>query len=131
MLHIAAPFPNVGATALLIEAHQALPVRILQRLDGRGRNVRLQVSIQDREGSSGVRRVKLADLEDATPLTDAEEAELQRLERELAGQSRPLKAKAKRCERLRLRAVHAEQLAAAERRARWNAGRTYPARGRG
>ena len=30
MLSVETNFPNVGAKALLIEAHQAMPVRILQ-----------------------------------------------------------------------------------------------------
>jgi len=130
MLSVPAPFPNPGAMALLIEAHQAHPVRIMSNGEGRGRNRTVLVSLLDRIGSSGNRRVKLAALEDPTPLSEAEQAEYQRLERELAGQSRPLKAKADRLERLRLRAVHAERLEAEERRAHRMAAAVKPMFGR-
>jgi hypothetical protein len=118
MLRTEAPFPNVGAKALLVENHRGLPVRILQNGEGRGKSRQVLIALLDRDGSSGNRRVPLADLEDATPLTEREEAEYKRLEVELAGQSRPLKAKADRLERLRLRAVHHIELERAEAAAR-------------
>ncbi|HEV2865456.1 MAG TPA: hypothetical protein VGX37_03000 [Allosphingosinicella sp.] len=124
MLGIDAPFPNPGAKALLIHAHQAFPVRIMQRVQPHERTRRnaeeLLVSLLDRVGSSGNRRVALADLADASPLSEAELAEMEKLERDLAGSDLTAKGharKAARYERLRLRAVYADQLAAAERRA--------------
>lgn len=116
MLSVAAPFPNPGAMALLIEAHQAHPVRIMSNGEGRGRHREVMISLLDRAGSSGNRRVRLSDLEDPTPLSEAEKAEYRKLERELAGQARPMKGKYDRLERLRLRALHAERMAAEERR---------------
>jgi len=118
MLRVETEFPNVGAKALLIENHRGLPVRILQNGEGKGRRRQVLIALLDRDGSSGNRRVALADLEDATPLTHAEEAEYIALEIELAGQARPLKRKANRLERLRLRAVHHRELERAEAAAR-------------
>jgi hypothetical protein len=130
MLSVTAPFPHPGAKALLIETHRAVPVRILQNGEGRGRRRQVLIALLDRDGSSGNRRVPLADLEDATPLTEKEEAEFRQLEVELAGQARPLKAKATRLERLRLRAVHHAELERAEAAARRS--RYFPnQRGRG
>jgi hypothetical protein len=120
MLRTEAPFPNVGAKALLIETHRAIPVRILQNGEGRGKSRQVLIALLDRDGSSGNRRVPLADLEDATPLTEAEQHEYIALEIELAGKARPLKAKAARLERLRLRAVHHAELERAESAARRN-----------
>ena len=130
MLSIEADFPNPGARALLIEEHQAHPVRIMQRLGGRGRRTELQISIVGREGSSAVRRVTLGDLTNATPLTEAEEARYKRLEAKLAGKATAAARDLAEFERLRLRAVHHQDLERAEAAARRS--RYFPSqRGRG
>ena len=110
MLPVPTPFPQVGANALLIEEHQAHPVRILANGEGRGRKREVVVSIQGRDGASATKRVPVASLADPTPLTPAEQREYFRLERELTGKARPPRAAAARFERLRLRWEHEEKL---------------------
>jgi hypothetical protein len=90
MLQVETPFPNPGSRGLLIEGAQAHPVRVMQHLPGRarGKNRLVTVSLLDRQGvASGTRRVKIADLENAQALDDAEKAELVALERKLAGKA--------------------------------------------
>lgn len=109
MLRTPAPYPEVGAEALIVEAHRSRPVRILAR-DRVGRTPMALVAFQDRDGrygASGNKRVRLADLVDPSPLSDAEEAEYRRLDRELASKARPDARKARRLEALRLRSIHA------------------------
>lgn len=108
MLKVPAPYPQVGSYALFVDDLLATELQ-------RAELVRLQstplgkegalVSWPLRVGSSGSRRVPLADLIDATPLTKAEEREMHDLDRELRGRKRPDKAKAPRCEALRRRHI--------------------------
>jgi hypothetical protein len=130
MLSVETPFPNVGAKALLIDQHQAHPVRILQNGVGRGKRREVLVSLIGREGSSANRRVTVADLADPSPLTEAEQEELRELERQLAGKTSAPKKVLKREEELRLRAVHHARLEEEERRRKFNFG-GYRPRGRG
>ena len=88
------------------------------------------ISILGRDGSSANRRVKIGDLADASPLTEAQEAELRELERALAGKATAPAKILRREEELRLRAVHHARLAEEERRLKWAAG-GYRTRGRG
>lgn len=119
MIPSLAEFPNPGAKALLVEAHRAIPVRIMQNGKGRGRNREVLISLQDRDGASGNRRVKVGELIDASPLTEKETAELERLERELVGQAVSERSpKYKRYMALHQRALHAFELEQAERAAK-------------
>lgn len=109
MLKIAAPFPQVGSYALLIddlmpvEMQRAELVRIM-RTDV----ATCAIAFPLRLGATGNRNVQLDSLIDATPLTKAEERELADLQRYVAGRERPNKAKAARCEALRTRLIMSE-----------------------
>src|SRR5690242_14408718 len=116
MLQIETKFPDVYSPALLIDAHQALPCKIIQNLGGSGRARRLLVSLTEQEGAAGTRRVTLADLITAAPLSAREEATLKRLERELAGADEPDARKLARHEALRHRHNHAQRQAERARR---------------
>lgn len=117
MIKTLAPFPQIFSNALLVEQHDATLVRITQNLGGRGRKQLLLVSQIGHEGASAVRRVTRADLISAEPLSEAEEAALRALERELAGKARPDARKLARHEELRHRHNHAQREAERARRA--------------
>lgn len=123
MLNVETEFPNVYSKALQIVDHQPVAVKIIQNLGGRGSRRQLQVSEIGRDGSSAVRRVTLGQLISAAPLSEDEQADLIRLERELAGKAKPRKADLARHEALRHRYNHqrAEQREReeAERRANY------------
>lgn len=118
MLNVETEFPQVYSRALLVRDHRPELVKIIQNLGGRGRRQRLQVSAIGRDGASAVQRVTRAELISAAPLSDDEEADLIRLERELAGQAKPNKAKLARHEELRHRFNFAQAEAKRERRIR-------------
>lgn len=92
--------PDGARTALVIEAHQALPVRILGAAKGRARRVDVAIL-----GSGERRTLAPADLVPDAPLTPREEAEYRRLDARLAGADRPLRADYDRFEALRLRSL--------------------------
>lgn len=88
MLSPSTPFPNVGSYALLIDS-DADPktgvelVRILER-----RVSVALVAFPLRDGASGNKVVPVADLIDASPLTDSETREFHDLDRALFGRTR-------------------------------------------
>lgn len=106
MLKVAAPFPQVGSFALLVD--DLMPVEMqraeLVRIQYRG-DARVSVAWPLRIGASGYRSVAEAELIDATPLTKGEERELADLQHYVAGRERPNKKKAARCEALRSRLI--------------------------
>lgn len=134
MLKTQAPFPHVGSFALLVDTHQpesqqrAELVRLMRydvprvasergwlageptRIPSPCRNA--AVSFPLRTGASGNRLVYAEDLIDGTPLTKAEERELADLQRTVARQVRPNRAKIERAESLRKRAIFSVLLAA-------------------
>lgn len=116
MLNIDAQFPQIYSRALLVRDCRAALCKITQDLGGRGRAKRLQVSLIGEDGASAVKRVTLGELISAAPLSAEEEAELQRLEKELACKARPNRRKLARHEELRHRYNHAEAEAERERR---------------
>ncbi len=106
MLRQSAPFPNVGSWALWEHGGKTLAVRIQLR---RGDDA--LISIPSMFGiASGNRNVALAELLDPTPLEPQERAELEALERKVAGRARPRKADVARADALRLRDIHARAL---------------------
>lgn len=114
MLASAAPFPQVGSYALLIDMDQPAPqpaelVRIqFRHLAHPPESGVVTVAFPLRNGADGTKRVRLTDLIDATPLSSAESREMTDLRRELTGQRvRGRKVKAARYEALRDRAVWA------------------------
>lgn len=127
MLASAAPFPQVGSYALLIDMDQPAPqpaelVRIqFRHLAHPPESGLVTVAFPLRNGADGTKRVRLTDLIDATPLTSAESREMTDLRRELAARGatvgrdgrittrtvRGRKVKAARYEALRDRAVWA------------------------
>lgn len=121
MLAVHADYPNPGAKALLIEGVEARPVRIMNFVPGRARglNREVVVSFLDKfAGSTGTKRVVLKELADANPLDAAEQAELDRLEAALAGKAISERSpRYRRLMALTLRARHADEAAAAVRRA--------------
>ena len=128
MLPDFATFPNPNSNALLIEGVNARPAKIHQLLPGRARGANREAVIfllDAEQRASSTRRVRLGDLEDASPLTDKEAAELAKLEAKLAGQDVSERSpEYKRMMRLHHRARHAAEVAAAEaeakRRADWS-----------
>lgn len=114
MLRVATPFPNVGSYALFIDSE--LPVseqraelaRIVgSSADGNGE---VLIGLPLRVGASGSRTVRIDQLKDATPLSEAEKAELQALREHLSGSPRPNRKKIERAEALRTRQIFAEKV---------------------
>jgi len=95
MLKIAAPFPQVGSYALLVddlqpvEQQRAELVRIMRRPTICTRGGDVAVAFPLRTGASGSMLVDDNRLIDATPLTKAEEREMHDISRALAGRERP------------------------------------------
>jgi hypothetical protein len=116
MLSIPAPFPQVGSYALLDRDGRRHLVRVQKRNPG-GILVAFPFTP---EVASGNCTVAESDLIDGTPLDDKEKAELERLEAEILrlSQAKPggrpgpsHRAKLRRADALRKRALNAEALA--------------------
>lgn len=137
MLKVPTPFPQVGSYAVHIDdtlplaQQRAELVRILE-IDEQ----MALVAYPLREGSSGNRRVALAELTDGTPLTRDEQRELADLQRHLRGRDRLRGGQvrqAKRCDDLRKRAIWSmvleserAKLATLDARAQPSTGRPLP-----
>jgi hypothetical protein len=100
-----AAFPFPGSYALQEVAGDPQLVRIIEVNHGTA-----LVAYPARFGASGNAQVPLARLLDATPLSEAERAELDALDTKLAGAARPRKADVAREEALRLRMIRSETM---------------------
>lgn len=105
MLKTPAPFPNVGAWALLEQGGETLAVRIVYR-DGEI----AAVAAAGQFAASAAKRVPVSTLLAADALSPDEQAEYAALDARLAGRARPRKADLDRFEALRLRWIRAERL---------------------
>lgn len=111
MLDSNTPFPQAGSYGLFQAAGTTELARIMSRPPAtEGAEPFAEISLPLVYGASGNKRVPLADVLDGTPLTKGEEAEYRRLDRELAGQSRPNRTKHARLQQLRLRSIRAPML---------------------
>lgn len=109
MLSTPATFPHPGSFALIEDSGAMRAVRIIDR----AQPGLATISILARPQASGQRRVLLAELHDATPLSATEEDEASTLARVLRGRrSERDQAKVARLEALRRRAGLAPVLAA-------------------
>lgn len=108
MLNTENRFPQPGSAGLLSLDGS----RVLARIQQVHQDGRATIFIGNLFGSSGTRRVPLAEIEDGTPLSDREEAELVRLERDMAGKARVAPKKLQRFNALSARAQNAPVLKA-------------------
>lgn len=106
MIREPALFPYPGSWALWMHNGRALAVRIQLR---RGDEAMISIPSYYRV-ASGDRRVPVSELLDATPLTQADQAELRRLSSAIAGRKRPRKADIDRADALRRRAIDSRLL---------------------
>lgn len=108
MLTTDAPFPQVGSYALHRDDYKTRLARIQQRQGDTA-----LISFPCEPGASGTRTVPLAELEDATPLTSAERAELKDLGNQVRAtrkRTREVKIAEARCLALRRRDINAATL---------------------
>lgn len=105
MLRTPAPFPNVGSWALLDDGGTTRAVRILERSGPDA-----LISIGGGFSASANRRLPISSLQNADPLSGEEQAELEKIERRMAGKARPRKADVDRSVALGQRTIHARTL---------------------
>jgi hypothetical protein len=104
---IRAPFPQPNSWGLVEQDGEMRPVRILNLVGDEA-----SISFAGVFVASGARRVPLAQILNADPLSDAEQAELDALDTAMAGKARPKKAVVARAEALGLREQRARSLKA-------------------
>lgn len=111
MLKIPAPFPQVGSFALFEDPNLPAGERRAELVRVMRFGAGVTVAFPLRLGASGNRITELSSLIDATPLTREEERELTDLQRSLARQARPNRARIDRAESLRKRLIYSSLLA--------------------
>lgn len=84
MLNNNAPFPLAGSAALIEQGG----VRVLARINRVNEDGTRTIFIGNNWAASATKTVPLAELQDGTPLTDAEVRELAKLDADLAGKAR-------------------------------------------
>ena len=114
MLATPTSFPHSGSYALYALGERLLLARII----GAGRDGRVSISLPAITTAGGQRTVELDELIDGTPLSDAEFADMQALEKRLAGASDRNTPAYRRWAALSQRYAHAVTLAELMARAR-------------
>lgn len=119
MLATETRFPWPGSYAILNDGGRAAVARIHKQHRNFDGEIIATVTVEGRDGSSGVRGVPLAELQDPTPLTPEEESELLRLHADIGdgkawadGRTKAARAARARFAELTLRRINAETLAA-------------------
>lgn len=107
MLNIPTPFPQPGSAGLI----RLDGSRVLARIQQVHEDGVCTIFLGNHFGSSGTKRVPLAEIEDGTPLTDDEKVELARLDRDMAGKARVPARKLQRFNQLKEREENAPVLA--------------------